>query len=218
MGREQFHLWQEMIVGLLGAGVTLYGANMIVQQIKADDDRELRQQRHVTLKVARRLRAELETYQQAAAERYTLLREWGRIAVLFHSKTEKEELIASEVKSRLNECKVDPSRILSMKDDIGELGSNCITQYSRFISRLREGVQTGVPSLEDQQDQWLYLSHNGPHCEVMIIFASIVIESNGDTTAADARDLLLTYNEASDNWVNRIKDEEGYLLFTKSKA
>lgn len=51
-GEKGLHEWQELLAGLIGAGFTLIGATVIVNQIKADDEREEKTARRKSLEVA----------------------------------------------------------------------------------------------------------------------------------------------------------------------
>lgn len=61
--------WQEFAGAAFGAGITLFGARMIVAQIRADDDRETRKSKLETRRAATGLKAEIDAVLDVLAKR-----------------------------------------------------------------------------------------------------------------------------------------------------
>lgn len=218
VSEKAVHEWQELIAGVLGAGVTLFGAELIVRQIRADDDREIRREKRAALSLAQSLVGELEAHLEVLSDRQHLLQTYGRILAKskppFHIElaklSPKDAFEYTQSIARLEKFKVDYSRLSNFRDSIGMLGGATAREFSRFIADAVKLRLEGGPRPESWGFEAGEIELRGHVGERLLSMLNLIIKGGGDTSLVDEADYIQLFNSAIDQWQARIKTREEF--------
>ena len=216
VSEKPVHEWQELIAGILGAGVTLFGAKLIVRQIKADDDREIRREKRNTLTLARTLGAELEAFLVALSERQHLIQKQGRLYVAslasdlveIISSIGKHGLQSREVRERLAAGKADLSRLNGFREQAGQLGGSTAKMFSSFTTECARLSLEGVPDISVWGVESARIELQGIRGEMLLILINDLIAAEGDASVADQFIASTIADSAHKAWSKRIGERE----------